>query len=199
MQGPTTKISAEKSLAANTAYTAIQARRNRPWVNEEEVRLAWVSTLEAITGLHLDAERAKKDSSYNHVVIEFKAPGSFNGSKTSSKFKEATERRLLPYIQREAKETGIPEEDFIGIAIDGEHVCFAQVQGGVIHPQHLIPFSEYAVELVIQAIQADTRKAITVENLMRDFGHGSPNARALMQSLSDALANELAATGNSQT
>jgi len=157
-----------------------------------------VSALEAATGLHFDAERAKKDSSYNHVVIEFKAPGYFKGSKTSAKFKEATDRRLLPYIQREAKKTHIPEEDFIGIAIDGEHVCFAQVQAGVIHTQHLIPFSEYAVELVIQAIQADTRRAITVDNLMRDFGHGSLNARALMQSLSDALANELAATGNSK-
>lgn len=180
------------------AYAAIQSRRSRPWANEEEIRLAWVSALETATRLQFDAERAKKDSSYNHVIIEFKAPGYFKGSKTSAKFKEATERRLLPYIQREAKQTDIPEEDFIGIAIDGEHVCFAQVQAGVIHTQHLIPFSEYAVELVIQAIQVHTRRAITIDNLMRDFGHGSLNARALMQSLSDALANELAATGNSK-
>jgi hypothetical protein len=61
-----------------------------------------VSGLETAMGIHFDAERAKKDSSYNNVIIEFKAPGLFKGSKTSAKFKEATNKRLLPYIQREA-------------------------------------------------------------------------------------------------
>lgn len=189
------KISHDK---ATGAFTAIQAKRQRPWRGEEEVRIAWVAALETATGLHFDAERAKKDSSYNHVIIEFKAPGLFKGSKASVKFKEATEQRLLPYIQREAAKTGIPEDDFIGIAIDGEHICFAQVQSSGIQTQHLVPFSEYAVELVVQALQADTRRAITVDNLMSDFGHGSFNARALMQALSDALASELRVSGNSK-
>jgi hypothetical protein len=72
------------------------------------------------------------------------------------------------------------------------------VLGGTIHTQHLIPFSEYAVDLVIQAIKADTRRAITIDNLIADFGHGSRNAQALMQAMADALAGELAATGNSK-
>ncbi len=104
----------------------------------------------------------------------------------------------MPYIQREAKKSGIPSEDYIGIAIDGDHVCFAQMRDGAIHTQHLVPFSEYAVGLVIQAIKADTRRAITIDNLMADFGHGSINARALMQAMADALAAELAVTGNSK-
>ena len=178
--------------AVRGAFSAIQSKRQRPWQGEEEVRLAWVSALESAAGLHFDAERAKKDSSYNHVIIEFKAPGFFKGSKSSAKFKEATELRLLPYIQRESKKTGIPEDDFIGIAIDGEHICFAQVLAGAIQSQHLVPFSEYAVELVVQALLADTRRAITVDNLLTDFGHGAVNARAAMQALADALAIELA-------
>lgn len=180
------------------AFDHIAAKRNRPWKNEEEVRLAWVAGLEAAMDIHFDAERAKKDSSYNNVIIEFKAPGFFNGSKTSAKFKEATDKRLLPYIQREAAKSGIPTEDYIGIAIDGEHVCFAQVRNKVIYSQHLIPFSEYAVALVIEAIMADTRRAITADNLLVDFGHRSANAQALMQAMSDALAEELSAIGNSK-
>ena len=187
--------SAESSRAA---YIHIAARRNRPWKGEEEVRVAWVSALEAALNIHFDAERTKKDSSYNNVIIEFKAPGFFKGSKVSAKFKEATDNRLLPYIQREATKSGIPTDDYIGIAIDGDHVCFAQVLGGTIHTQHLIPFSEYAVDLVIQAIKADTRRAITLDNLIDDFGHGSRNARALMQSMADALAAELVVDGNSK-
>lgn len=181
-----------------TVFDHIAAKRNRPWKNEEEVRLAWVAGLETTMGIHFDAERAKKDSSYNNVIIEFKAPGFFKGSKSSTKFKEATGKRLLPYIQREAAKSGIPTEDYIGIAIDGDHVCFAQVRAGVIHSQHLVPFSEYAVALVIEAIKADTRRAITADNLLADFGHRSANAQALMQAMSDALAAELAAKGNSK-
>lgn len=180
------------------AFDHIAIKRNRPWENEEEVRLAWVAGLEAAMGIHFDAERSKKDSSYNNVIIEFKAPGLFKGSKTSAKFKEATDKRLLPYIQREAAKSGIPTEDYIGIAIDGDHVCFAQVRDEVIHSQHLVPFSEYAVALVMEAIKADTRRAITVDNLLADFGHRSTNAQALMQAMGDALAAELAANGNSK-
>ena len=70
--------SAESSRAA---YIHIAARRNRPWKGEEEVRVAWVSALEAALNIHFDAERTKKDSSYNNVIIEFKAPGFFKDSK----------------------------------------------------------------------------------------------------------------------
>jgi hypothetical protein len=184
--------------AQQKAYAHISARRNRPWRGEEEVRIAWVSALEEAIGKPFDAERAKKDSSYNNVVIEFKAPGLFNGSKNSAKFREATEDRLLPYIEREAKHTGIPTEDYIGIAIDGDHICFAQVLKSEIHTQHLIPFSEYAVGLVIQAIKADTRRSVTSENLIADFGHQSTNGRLLMQAMADALSDELQISGNSK-
>lgn len=181
-----------------TAFTAIESRKCRPWRGEEEVRIAWVSALETATGFHFDAERSKKDSSYNHVIIEFKAPGAFNGAKSSPKFREATDKRLLPYIQREAKKTGVPEDDFIGIAIDGDYVCFAQVRAGVLETQHLLEFSEYAVGLVVQAVLADTRRAVTASNLIEDFGHGAVNARSLMQVLSDALSEDLSSKGNSK-
>ncbi len=180
------------------AFDKIQAKRVRPWKGEEEVRLAWVSALEESTGKIFDAERAKKDCSYNNVIIEFKAPGLFKASKASAKFKEATQDRLLPYILRESKKTGIPSEDFIGIAIDGNHICFAQVINACIQTQHLIPFSSFAVGLVIQAIISDIRKAVTSDNLMADFGHGSVNAQTLMQAMADALAGELELQGNSK-
>jgi hypothetical protein len=180
------------------AFSAIESRRRNPWQGEEEVRLAWVSALEAATGLRLNAERNKKDSSHNNVIIEFKAPGLFKGSKDSAKFKEATNLRLLPYIQKESVKTGIPEDDFIGIAIDGDHICFAQVLDGEMKTQHLIPFSEYAVELVLQALLADTRRSITIDNLLKDFGHGAANACDAMQALADALAAELKLVSNSK-
>ncbi|WP_332398875.1 Eco57I restriction-modification methylase domain-containing protein [Vibrio metschnikovii] len=180
------------------AFKIIQEKRLTPWKGEEEVRYSWMMAIEAVTGLSLNAERGRKDSSLNHVIIEFKAPGLFKGKKDSPAFKNATEERLLPYIQRESINTGIPESDFIGIAIDGEHICFAQVKNGIIATQHLIPFSEYAVELVVDAFNSDTRRAFTTENLLADFGHGSLMARNFMQAMSDGLLFYLKASGNNK-
>ena len=64
-------------------------RRRKQWVNEEEVRHAWMKGLEEALQIDLDAERAKRDSSYNNVVIEFKGPGLFKGSETSPKNNKA--------------------------------------------------------------------------------------------------------------
>lgn len=161
-----------------SAYTSIQEKRLQPWKGEEEVRFAWNKALEDATGLHLFAERERNDASYNHVIIEYKAPGLFNGKKNSPAFLNATLERLLPYIVKKAAQTKIPESDFIGIAIDGEHICFAQVIDGKINTQHLMPFSPESVEMVVDALRSDTRKGLTTENLLADFGHGSANARA---------------------
>jgi hypothetical protein len=172
------------------------ARRRKQWVNEEEVRHAWMKGLEEALQIDLDAERAKRDSSYNNVVIEFKGPGLFNGSETSPKFTEATEGRLLKYIQRLATEQGLDEKDYIGIAIDGEHISFVQVQDGNIIHQALMPFSIVSFQMVVDALRANFRRAITSDNLAEDFGHLSTTGREFMQELSDVLADALGSQGN---
>lgn len=179
------------------AYRSIEAR-SKTWKGEEEVRIAWVKALEDILVVHFDAERLRKDLCLNNIIIEFKAPGLFKGSKSSAKFREATLERLLPYIRSEAERSRRDPEDFIGIAIDGDHICFAHVDGETLHTEHLLPFSEYSLGLVVRALEADTRRAVTTDNLMRDFGHGSNPARALMQAMSDALAAELVVSGNTK-
>lgn len=177
--------------AVRAAYKHIDRKRRIPWQGEEEVRLAWVAALEAATGFDFDAERQKRDSNYNNVIIEFKAPGLFKGSATNAKFAEAMRDRLHPYIQKAAKQTGIPESDFIGIAIDGEHICFAQVLKGKIEHNHLLPFSEQSLGMVVAACQSSTRRAVSSENLIKDFGHASSVATDVMQVLADSLADAL--------
>lgn len=188
----------EEISSEELAYKRILEKKLRPWSGEEEVRIAWIGALEEATGVHFDTERAKKDGSFNNIIIEFKAPGYFKGKKDSPKFKEAIYDRLLPYITKESFKNNIPKEDYIGIAIDGDHVCFAQVHDNEIFTEHLIPFSKSSVGLVIQAIKSNFRKAITIENLQYDFGLGSKNARQFLQALSNALAFELSNSGNSK-
>lgn len=173
------------------AFKAIERKSRKPWKGEEEVRLAWISALELATGFDFDAERQKRDSSYNNVVIEFKGPGLFKGSTKSAKFVEATDKRLLPYIQKLAAQQGLPEADFIGIAIDGEHVCFTQVRDGALHAGHLLPFSIQSFSLVVLACLDSIRPAVDASNLIRDFGHTSPVATDVMQVFADALSTAL--------
>lgn len=162
-------------------------RRRKQWSNEEEVRHAWMKGLEEAIQIDLDAERAKRDSSYNNVIIEFKAPDFFKGNPKSAKFIEAIQGRLFKYISRLAKEEGRDEKDYIGVAIDGDHIAFAQVQGGSIIHQPLMPFSATSFHMVVDALKANFRRAIIAENLVEDFGHASQTGCEFMQELSDAL------------
>lgn len=193
-----TIASATAPATVSQAFKAIERKRRKPWSGEEEVRLAWIGALELATGFDFDAERQRRDSSYNNVVIEFKGPGLFNGSVKSAKFKEATDKRLLPYIKKLAKQQGLPEADYIGIAIDGEHVCFTQVRNGAIHAGHLLPFSLQSFGLVVEACLDSVRPAVESANLIRDFGHGSQVATDVMQVFADALADALKDTKRSK-
>lgn len=195
---PAVATNAPDPSAVQKAFNAIERKRRKPWRGEEEVRLAWVSALEQATGFDFDAERQNRDSSYNNVVIEFKGPGLFKGSANSAKFIEAMQRRLLPYIQKLAKQQGLPEADFIGVAIDGEHVCLAQVRDGVIHAGHLLPFSIQSFGLVVEACLGSIRPAVEASNLIRDFGHDSPVATDVMQVFADALAAALRSPARSK-
>jgi len=171
-------------------------RRRKQWTNEEEVRHAWMKGIEEVLQVDLDAERAKRDSSYNNVVIEFKGPGLFKGNVNSPKFMEATQERLLKYILRLAAEQGIDEQDYIGIAIDGEHIGFAQVHEGRIVHQPLMPCSITTFQMVVDALRANFRRAITSENLIADFGHLSNAGCTLMQALSNTLGVALEPSGS---
>ena len=181
----------ELDAAIDAAYRALERKRNRPWRGEEEVRVAWIAALEKVTGYHFDAERSREDLSYRNVIIEFKSPGAFKRKATSAKFKEAVDQRLVPYITRASERTGISEADHIGVAIDGDHLCFVQVVAGKPYVGHLLPVSRDSLRMVVAACMAQTRRGITADNLIQDFGHTSSIGLEVMRTLSDALAGFL--------
>jgi hypothetical protein len=178
-----------------SAYQKLQQQTSKA-TNEEEIRLSWVRALEEVVGITFDAERGKRDLSYNNVVIEFKDYGKFNGKTTSPAFREAMQERLLPYIMRSAKTDHIDQADYIGIAIDGRHLAFAQVIDGVIHHQHLLPVTPTTFGMVAEACRKSFRRAITARNLIEDFGHKSTRGLALMRAMVDALSNAVRPRGN---
>ena len=165
--------------------------------NEEEIRLSWVRALETVVqGLTFDAERGKRDLSYNNVVIEFKGPGKFNGKTSSPSFQEAMHERLLPYIVKTSAAEHIEQSDYIGVAIDDKHLAFAQVIDGVIRYQHLLPITIITFEMVAEACRKSYRRAITARNLIEDFGHNSSRGLALMRALVNSLSQALSLGGS---
>lgn len=168
------------------------------WANEEEVRKGWLKHIENDLGITFHAERSRNDASYNQVIIEFKSKGFFKGSTTSPAFKEAVFDRLDKYIRNRSKKEGIPQEDYIGIAIDGDHICFAFFKDGKIVPRNLLPFNEASVELVSQACFDSKRRAVTAENLVEDFGHSAVIGHAMMASFVSQLERQLTAKGNNK-
>lgn len=171
-------------------YDTLKTAKNK-WENEEELRISWIRALSDSLGIDLQAERDRNDSSYNEVIIEFKAKGLFKGKTTSRSFKEAIYDRLKPYIEKKAKAEGLSEGDYIGIAIDGEHICFAKMLDGEIIHDELLPFSLESVTMVATALKDSFRRAVTVKNLVEDFGLSSATGHELMQALSDALSMNL--------
>ncbi|WP_145653776.1 Eco57I restriction-modification methylase domain-containing protein [Bacillus paralicheniformis] len=171
-------------------YDTLKIAKDK-WENEEELRISWIRALSDSLGIDLQAERDRNDSSYNEVIIEFKSKGLFKGKTTSRSFKEAIYDRLKPYIEKKAKAEGLSEGDYIGIAIDGEHICFAKIVDGEIIHDELLPFSFESVTMVATALKDSFRRAVTAKNLVEDFGLSSVNGHELMQALSDALSMNL--------
>ena len=168
------------------------------WKNEEEVRIAWVSGLSSILGITLQAERDKNDSSYNNVIIEFKKPGLFKGNTDSAGFKNAVNERLKPYILKKATKENLSPEEYIGIAIDGDHICFARIKDGEIKHNALLPFTPQSTFMVQTAILDAKLKAVSIENLVKDFSMQSKLAIECLLPLAKELERNLNNTENNK-
>lgn len=176
-------------------YTELYERLNRErlsWQTEEEVRLGWLCVLQSELNINFHAERGRSDADYNQVIIEFKNRGLFHASTTSPKFCEAMDE-LKRYITRKSTEEGIAPQEYIGIAIDADSISFAYIpaSGADITYGPLLPLSPTSVAMVFEACNQSCRRALTADNLIEDFGHGSICGHNLMQSLANALYEQL--------
>lgn len=157
------------------------------WANEEEVRHGWLKHFENELNIRFNKERDYNDASYNQVIFEFKGPNMFRGRSESPAFQEAIFDQLGKYIRRKSLNEGIAPEEYIGIATDGYHICFAFLKEQVMNPRNLLPVDLMSVTLTIQALDTARRRAFTAENLLEDFGHSSPVSRILMHGLGHEL------------
>lgn len=178
-------------------YNELNLKRGN-WSTEEEVRKGWLKVLENNLGIDFHAERERNDASYNQIIIEFKNKGLFLGSIESFAFKEAVFDRLKKYILTKADNENIPVEDYVGIAIDGDHIAFAYMKNDKINHGPLMPLSISSVSMVSLACSASVRRLINSINLIEDFGQSSRIGINFMQNLSNILAEKINSPNNNK-
>lgn len=89
------------------------------------------------------------------------------------------------------------KREFLSLILSGSQLIaniFALLKWGAIKTQHLAE----SVDMVLDAFRSDTRKGLTIENLLADFGCGSSNARNVMQNLYDGLYHYLNSSGHNK-
>lgn len=166
-----------------TLYQNIKSRIANA-VNETEVRDRFCAELYAFYNLDFRLERNRSDALLNSVILEFKDKGLFRGKATSYKFKEALKQLTKKYIPNQANAEGRAVEEYIGIAIDGEHYSFVFLEGtGSFRHTSLIKMNEYGFVPLIEILKQDTRRAFTSNNILEDFGSNQKLAKQILAEL----------------
>ncbi len=156
--------------------------------NETEVRDRFCGEVYAQYQLTFRLERGRSDAYHNCVILEFKDKGLFYGRINSAKFQEAYSKLVTKYIPQKAEQDGLDLQEYIGVAIDGEHYAFVffEEDGQTRHTE-LIRIDLDGLRPLLSALQRDTRRPFTAENLLEDFGANTVIAKTLLQELGDHL------------
>lgn len=196
-----TADSAEELLKKHAPKIAEQIKQaaQEAWGNEAQFRgnLARGRVFEDFAE-HLDLHpqpcdeqtliRGRADSVYNRFVIEYKAPGVLSAAKDDKKNIAAT-KQLRDYIEDLAKLEGHKLDRLAGVVIDGCYFIFGRYRGGVWHPDEPLPVTPSSTERFLASLYLlSTEKALTADNLVRDFGENSNVARLAVSALYKALA-----------
>lgn len=144
--------------------------------SEADLRHRLLAAIVEVLGIPADAfnlEFGRTDVRRNHVIIETKDRGLFGGRKTSVAFRDAFDQLTGSYIPSAAREDQEPKANYVGIAIDGEHLAFVTWEGddtsGRWRVPELVAFGDETATALAQAIRQDTRRPTTPLNLIEDF------------------------------
>ncbi len=179
-------------------FASLQARLSGA-ANETEVRDRFCSEVYLHGHVTFRLERDRSDARLNRLIMEFKDFGLFKGRADSAKFREAYSQLTDKYLPEQAARDGISPHEYIGVAIDGRHYAFVFFEEGGTHRHTaLLPLGPNSLYPLLDAIERDVRPAFTTENLVEDFGYGSPIARDLAKQIWDHLGVSLTKLGGSR-
>lgn len=185
-------------LAAALGEAAKRHRRN-----EANFRRAAERALEsaaAEVGIELDTvverslARGFADAVFNRLVVEWEPPGKLAAHENHPGNKDAV-GQLKGYIDALAEEERREKNGLFGVACDGFFMIFTRYKAGRWIVDEPAPADDLAAQKLIDALEATrSGRALTAENLLRDFGPEQPFtrdfARALLRQLEASLGHD---------
>jgi hypothetical protein len=191
--------SAEELIQEHAAEIAAQIKKaaQQAWGNEAQFRgnLARDRVFEGFAE-HLDLIlqpreeytliNGRADAVYNRFVIEYEAPGTLT-AKDSQKNRHAVDQ-VKQYIEGLVKKERHKPERLAGVVTDGCYFIFCRFRAGVWHKDDPLPVTADSTARFLASLYLlSTEKALTADNLVRDFGENSNVARFAVTAIHKAL------------
>lgn len=183
--------------AAATLLANGLIRVAKPRTPEQTLRIAFQGIVDEIARklefnlnwrdeYHLIQGRA--DTVYGGLVIEYEPPCSLRQSNKSGANPHAIQQ-VKDYIGGLQRRERHAIERYAGVVCDGNFFIFLRYKEGHWHTEPPVPVTPYSCERFLRYLFAlQTELATTPENLLRDFGDNSSNARACVSAFYNALA-----------
>lgn len=128
----------------------------------------------------------RADAVYNRFVIEYEAPGTLT-PRDSQKNRHAVDQ-VKQYIEDLVKKERHKPERLAGVVTDGCYFIFSRFRAGVWHKDDPLPVTADSTGRFLASLYLlSTEKALTADNLVRDFGENSNVARMAVSALYKAL------------
>lgn len=164
--------------------------------NEAELRTAATRIIGDFAqqlGLDLDLREeytllsGRADAVYNRFVIEYEPPRSLKDRNSHS-----SNAHAIGQVKHYLEELGEVErrklKRLAGVATDGQYFIFARFRDGHWRVDDPVPVAASSTERFLRYLTSlSTELALTPDNLLRDFGEGTPVAGACVGTLYAAL------------
>jgi hypothetical protein len=126
----------------------------------------------------------RADALYGHLMIEYKKPGTLQSKREFEKAVEQIKNYIIAHAQTEAR---LPR--YFGIILDGYQIGFVRYREALRDFESKGPFTinRSTVAKLVEAIVGLRRKALSPEELLRDFGPESHVARNSVKIFYDKL------------
>lgn len=191
--------SAEELIRKHAPDIADQIKKaaQDAWGNEAQFRgnLARARVFEGFAE-HLDLNlqpreeytliNGRADAVYNRFVVEYEPPGSLT-AKDSRKNGHAI-GQVKQYIEDLVKKEHHKPERLAGVVTDGCYFIFCRFRSGIWHHDEPLPVTADSTSRFLASLfLLSTEKALTADNLVRDFGENTNVARIAVSALYKAL------------
>jgi len=124
------------------------------------------------------------DSLYGNIIIEYKAPGRIsdkNNSTANKEFIEQVKRQILGLAGKDA----VLKEKILGVIFNGNYLIYVRYRNDSWDISKVLRVDKESLEIFFKRLLSLSieKKALTIENLLKDFSSNSTLTKQLVKEL----------------